>query len=33
LKTHPEILSILEGGECISYGARVLNEGGYNAVP
>ena len=32
-KTHPEILKILEGGECISYGARVLNEGGYNAVP
>ena len=23
----------LEGGECISYGARVLNEGGYHAIP
>lgn len=33
LKTHPEIKKILEGGECISYGARVLNEGGYHAIP
>ena len=33
LKTHPEIRKVLEGGECISYGARVLNEGGYHAVP
>ena len=33
LKTHPEIKKVLEGGECISYGARVLNEGGYHAVP
>jgi electron-transferring-flavoprotein dehydrogenase len=24
---------VLEGGECISYGARVLNEGGYHAIP
>ena len=23
----------MEGGECISYGARVLNEGSYNAIP
>lgn len=23
----------LEGGSCISYGARVLNEGGYHAIP
>jgi electron-transferring-flavoprotein dehydrogenase len=23
----------LEGGDCISYGARVLNEGGYHAIP
>ena len=23
----------MEGGECISYGARVLNEGGYHAIP
>ena len=33
LKTHSEISKILEGGECISYGARCLNEGGYHAVP
>ena len=32
-KTHSEIKKLLEGGECISYGARVLNEGGYHAVP
>jgi hypothetical protein len=23
----------LEGGSCISYGARCLNEGGYHAIP
>lgn len=33
LKLHPEIRKILDGGECISYGARCLNEGGYHAVP
>lgn len=33
LKLHPEIRKILEGGECISYGARCLNEGGLHAVP
>ena len=33
LKTHPEIKKILQGGECISYGARCLNEGGLHAVP
>lgn len=33
LKLHPEIRKVLEGGECISYGARVLNEGGLHAVP
>ena len=33
MKTHPEIRKILEGGECISYGARVLNEGGFHAIP
>jgi len=32
-KTHPEIRKILEGGECLSYGARCLNEGGYHAIP
>jgi electron-transferring-flavoprotein dehydrogenase len=32
-KTHPAISKHLEGGTCISYGARVLNEGGYHAIP
>ena len=32
-KTHPVIRKQLEGGTCISYGARVLNEGGYHAIP
>eukprot|EP01006_Ploeotia_vitrea_P007260 TRINITY_DN16547_c0_g1_i1.p1 TRINITY_DN16547_c0_g1~~TRINITY_DN16547_c0_g1_i1.p1 ORF type:complete len:593 (+),score=2.62 TRINITY_DN16547_c0_g1_i1:47-1825(+) len=32
-KHHPEIAKHLEGGECISYGARCLNEGGYHAIP
>lgn len=32
-KTHPIIKPILEGGECLQYGARALNEGGYQAIP
>jgi electron-transferring-flavoprotein dehydrogenase len=32
-KTHPEIRKHFAGGTCISYGARVLNEGGYHAIP
>jgi electron-transferring-flavoprotein dehydrogenase len=32
-KTHPEIRKHLEGGTCISYGARVLNEGGLHSIP
>ena len=32
-KTHPAIQQQLQGGTCISYGARVLNEGGYHAIP
>mmetsp|Transcript_11255 Transcript_11255/g.11282 ORF Transcript_11255/g.11282 Transcript_11255/m.11282 type:complete len:560 (+) Transcript_11255:11-1690(+) len=32
-KTHPDIRKHLEGGECLSYGARALNEGGYYSVP
>jgi len=32
-KTHPEVRKHFEGGTCISYGARVLNEGGYHAIP
>lgn len=32
-KEHPDIRTHFEGGTCISYGARVLNEGGLNAIP
>ena len=32
-KTHKEIRKLLEGGECLSYGARCLNEGGFHAIP
>jgi electron-transferring-flavoprotein dehydrogenase len=32
-KHHPRVKALLEGGKCISYGARVLNEGGVQAVP
>ena len=32
-KTHPEIKKLLEGGRRISYGARALNEGGWQAIP
>ncbi len=32
-KTHPFLRSLLEGGRCISYGARALNEGGYQSIP
>lgn len=32
-KTHPEIAKHLKDGTCISYGGRVLNEGGYHSIP
>jgi electron-transferring-flavoprotein dehydrogenase len=32
-KTHPQVSKHLEGGTCISYGARALNEGGLQAIP
>ncbi|CEL92532.1 unnamed protein product [Vitrella brassicaformis CCMP3155] len=32
-KHHPAIRPLLEGGRCISYGARCLNEGGVQALP
>jgi len=32
-KTHPDVKKHFENGSCISYGARVLNEGGYHAIP
>ncbi|KAL5002295.1 hypothetical protein BDV10DRAFT_157559 [Aspergillus recurvatus] len=33
LKHHPLFREVLEGGKCISYGARALNEGGYQSIP
>lgn len=33
MKTHPFYKSVLEGGNCIAYGARALNEGGYQSIP
>ena len=32
-KQHPAIREVLEGGRRISYGARAINEGGWQAVP
>ncbi|HZS83702.1 MAG TPA: electron transfer flavoprotein-ubiquinone oxidoreductase [Stellaceae bacterium] len=32
-KTHPEIRGFFEGGRRVSYGARALNEGGFQAIP
>jgi len=32
-KTHPAIRPTFEGGRRISYGARALNEGGYQCIP
>nr|CDP92458.1 Bm13945, isoform a [Brugia malayi] len=32
-KSHPSIRHYLEGGERIAYGARTVNEGGYQTVP
>ena len=33
MKHHPLYASVLEGGKCISYGARTLNEGGFQSIP
>jgi len=32
-KQHPAIRALLEGGRRVSYGARAINEGGWQAVP
>ena len=32
-KKHPSICSIFEGGRRVSYGARALNEGGFQSIP
>lgn len=33
LKQHPLFRNVLEGGKCISYGARTLIEGGFQSIP
>ncbi|RSH88406.1 uncharacterized protein EHS24_000950 [Apiotrichum porosum] len=33
MKHHPLFAKVLEGGECIAYGARALNEGGLQSIP
>ena len=32
-KTHPSICPVFEGGRRIAYGARAINEGGFQSVP
>ena len=32
-KTHPYVTKLLKGGKRISYGARALNEGGFQSIP
>ncbi|AGO12048.1 AaceriADR387Wp [[Ashbya] aceris (nom. inval.)] len=33
MKHHPYYANVLEGGKCVGYGARALNEGGLQSVP
>merc|ERR1712003_282950 len=33
LKHHPAMAKHLEGGDCVAYAARVINEGGLQSVP
>ncbi|MBM3483108.1 MAG: electron transfer flavoprotein-ubiquinone oxidoreductase [Alphaproteobacteria bacterium] len=32
-KTHPAVRPVFEGGKRIAYGARAINEGGYQSIP
>ena len=32
-KTHPRVRPMLEGGRRVAYGARALNEGGFQSIP
>jgi electron-transferring-flavoprotein dehydrogenase len=32
-KLHPHIQALLKNGECLNYGARALNEGGWQSIP
>jgi len=33
MKQHPLYRTVLEGGKCLTYGARALNEGGFQSIP
>ena len=33
MKHHPIYKSVIQGGKCLSYGARALNEGGFQSIP
>ena len=33
LKGHPLVREVLDGGECVEWGARTIPEGGYYAIP
>ncbi|KAK5072067.1 hypothetical protein LTR51_006552 [Lithohypha guttulata] len=33
MKLHPMYKSVIEGGKCLAYGARALNEGGFQSIP
>ena len=33
MKHHPVYKSVIQGGKCVSYGARALNEGGFQSIP
>ena len=33
MKHHPLYKRVIEGGKCLAYGARALNEGGYQSIP
>jgi electron-transferring-flavoprotein dehydrogenase len=33
LKTHPFFRELLDGGECVEWGAKTIPEGGYHALP
>jgi electron-transferring-flavoprotein dehydrogenase len=33
MKHHPLYKKVIEGGKCLAYGARALNEGGYQSIP
>ncbi len=33
MKQHSLYRSVLEGGKCLTYGARTLNEGGFQSIP